>query len=67
MRLLLTCTYPTIRLGEHINKLVFIGNCVKVKATLPDMMSNKVTIDLNVFDELMEDIVAAMWIAFQLL
>ena len=39
---------------------------MKVKATLPDMMSNKVTIDLNVFGELIEDIVAAMWIVFQL-
>ena len=37
------------------------------QATLPNMMSNEVTIDLNVFGELMKDIVATMWIVFQLL
>jgi hypothetical protein len=46
-----------MRLGEWICKLVFRRNKEQVKTTRLEIMSNEVTIDLNVFGAYMKDII----------
>lgn len=46
-----------MRLGERICKLVFRRNKEQVKTTRLEIMSNEVTIDLNVYGAYMKDII----------
>ena len=46
-------------LGEDIRKLIFGGDGEKLESTMDKMISDKITINLDVFSPFMEDIIVS--------
>ena len=46
-------------LGEDIHKLIFRGDQEQLESTMDKMITDKITIDLDVFSPFMEDIIVS--------
>ena len=46
-------------LGKDIYKLIFKGDWKQLESTMDKMITDKITIDLNVFSPFMEDIIVS--------
>lgn len=55
------CTKTSLRmwLGKNICKLILRGDRKRLKSTMDKMMTNKITINLDVFNPFMKDIVVS--------
>ena len=45
-----------MRFSEHVGKMIFRGDRLQIEATVVKIVMNKVGINLNVFDALLENI-----------